>query len=105
MLQILSSKQLALVFVHAYPYMPILESLLDIIAIREGYPAHEEVVASAERDPMTAGWRDFDVYTMYIHQNMFSEKHSMYVPLSRHVAAPAQGEPRHQEEARPFILT
>ncbi|KAL3158665.1 hypothetical protein ABBQ32_011407 [Trebouxia sp. C0010 RCD-2024] len=83
---ILSSKQLALIFVHAYPYMPVLESILDHIAAREGYPVHEEVIASAHSDPMTAAWRDFDEYAMYIHTNMFSEERAVYVPLSRHLA-------------------
>ena len=106
-LQVLSSKQLALVFVHAYPYMPILEPILDTIAAREGYPSHAEVVASAHRDPMVAAWKDFDVYAMYIHQNMFSEERSIYVPLSRHTASPPQAEPRHPDviSAGPFILT
>ena len=106
-LQILSSKQLALVFVHAYPYMPILEPILDTIATREGYSSHEDVVASAQRDPMTAAWRDFDVYAMYIHQNMFSEERSIYVPLSRHTASPTQAKPCHPNviTATPFIFT
>lgn len=107
LLQVLSSKQLALVFVHAYPYMPILELILDTIANREGYPSHEEVVATAQRDPMTAAWKDFDVYAMYIHQNMFSEERSIYVPLSRHTASPPQAKPCQPDviSARPFILT
>lgn len=105
-LQTLSSKQLALVFVHAYPFMPILESILDTIAIRKGYPSHEEVVASAQRDTMTAAWKDFDVYALYIHQNMFSEERSIYVPLSRHTASPTQAKPCPPDviPATPFIL-
>ena len=93
-LQILSSKQLALVFVHAYPYIPILEILLNTIATREGYPAPEEVSASAQQGAsMTAAWNDFDVYSMSIHQNMFSEERGVYVPLSWHTAPPAQSKP------------
>ena len=105
--QVLSSKQLALVFVHAYPYMPILEPILDTIATIEGYPSHEQVVASAQRDPMTAAWKDFDAYAMYIHQNMFSEERSIYVPLGWHTALPTQAKPCHPDvvSAKPFILT
>lgn len=105
-LQILSSKQLALIFVHAYPYMPVLESILDHIAAREGYPAQEEVIASAERDPMTAAWRDFDEYAMYIHKNMFSEERAVYIPLSMHVAPRPHKPSSHQEvcSPRPFTM-
>lgn len=94
----MSSKQLALVFVHAYPYIPILEILLNTIATREGYPAPEEVSASAQQGAsMTAAWKDFDVYSMYIHQNMFSEERSVYVPLRWHTAPPAHSKPSHHD--------
>ena len=68
--------------VHSYPYMPILEHFLDTLAAREGYPSSQDVIASAHKDPMTAAWRDFDEYAMYVHQNMFSRERGPYVPLS-----------------------
>lgn len=80
---ILSSKQLSLVMVHSYPYMPILEHFLDTLAVREGYPSSPDVIASAHKDPMTAAWRDFDEYAMYVHQKMFNRERGPYVPLSR----------------------
>ena len=107
LLQVMSSKQLALVMVHAYPYMPILETLLDTLAVSEGYPSHEEVVASSPADPMTAAWKDFDAYAMYIHKNMFCEERSVYVPLSKHRAS---SQPVRQcrievNSARQYVLT
>lgn len=103
----MSSKQLSLVMVHAYPYMPILEPLLDTLAVKEGYPSHDEVVASAKDNPMTAAWRDFDTYAMFIHQNMFCEERAVYVPLSKHVASSLQGKLCRTEvnSARRYILT
>ncbi len=87
--------------------MPVLEPFLDTLAAREGFPANQEVVANAQSDTMTNEWRDFDVYAMFIQNNMFNKIRTSYVPLSWHVAA-------HREDqssdttgpaARRYILT
>lgn len=87
LVQTLSTKQLCLVMVHAYPYMPILEPFLDTLAANEGFPDNRDVVALAQSDDMAAEWKDFDAYAMYIHTNMFRPERSPYIPLKRYVAA------------------
>ncbi|KAA6420552.1 MAG: hypothetical protein FRX49_09713 [Trebouxia sp. A1-2] len=91
--QVLSSRQLALVMVHAYPYMPITEPFLDTLAANHGYPSNPAVASTAA--PMVAEWRDFDVYSNHLHNTMFAAKErSPYIPLSRHVAPRPEGRPK-----------
>ena len=65
-LQILSTRQLADVVVHSYPYMPIMETLVDTIASQCGYPSKEDIQASAHLDPMVKEWQLFSSYARFI---------------------------------------
>ena len=71
--------------VHAYPYMPILEPFLDTLAGHAGQPSNPDITSTA--DAMTADWQDFDVYSKYIHDHMFTMERTVYIPLSQHVHA------------------
>ena len=71
--------------VHAYPYMPILEPFLDTLAGHAGQPSNLDITSTA--DAMTADWLDFDVYSKYIHDHMFTMERTLYIPLSHHVHA------------------
>jgi len=106
--QVLSVRQLALVMVHAYPYMPILEPFLDTLAANQGYPTNSDVASTAA--PMVAEWRDFDVYSNHLHNTMFALKErSPYIPLSRHVAPRSEDRSAMPVSATParhrFVLT
>ncbi|DBA66746.1 hypothetical protein WJX79_006795 [Trebouxia sp. C0005] len=105
---VLSSRQLALVMVHAYPYMPITEPFLDTLAANHGYPSNPAVASTAA--PMVAEWRDFDVYSNHLHNTMFAAKErSPYIPLSRHVAPRPEGRSAMPVSTTParnrFVLT
>ncbi|KAL0044756.1 hypothetical protein WJX82_008434 [Trebouxia sp. C0006] len=105
---VLSVRQLALVMVHAYPYMPILEPFLDTLAANQGYPTNSDVASTAA--PMVAEWRDFDVYSNHLHNTMFALKErSPYIPLSRHVAPRSEDRSAMPVSATParhrFVLT
>ncbi|KAL0019409.1 hypothetical protein WJX77_010507 [Trebouxia sp. C0004] len=105
---VLSVRQLALVMVHAYPYMPILEPFLDTLAANHGYPSNSDVASTAA--PMMAEWRDFDAYSNHLQNTMFALKErSPYIPLSRHVAPHSEGRSALPVSATPamhcFVLT
>lgn len=105
---VLSVRQLALVMVHAYPYMPILEPFLDTLAANHGYPSNSDVASTAAA--MVAEWRDFDVYSNHLHNTMFALKErSQYIPLSRHVASHSESRSAMPDSATPmghrFVLT
>ena len=66
MVQVLTTRQLAEVEVHSYPYMPMMETMLDTIASQLGYPSQEQIMASAHLDPMAAEWQLFGSYAKFI---------------------------------------
>ncbi|DBB01931.1 hypothetical protein WJX77_006316 [Trebouxia sp. C0004] len=59
---VLTTKQLAEMMVHCYPYMPSMEPFIHNLAAETGYPIKEDVVAAAQTNHMTTEWRQFSEY-------------------------------------------
>ncbi|DBA86282.1 hypothetical protein WJX77_007619 [Trebouxia sp. C0004] len=78
---ILTTRQLADVVVHSYPYMPITETLVDTIASQYGYPSKDDIRASAHLDPMIAEWELFSSYAKFIGSQKLSHN---YIQLCKH---------------------
>lgn len=78
--QVLSTRQLADVVVHSYPYMCIMETLLDTIATQLGYPSKDDITASAHLDSMAAEWKLFGSYARFIGSHHSHD----YLQLCRH---------------------
>ncbi len=81
MLQILTTRQLADVVVHSYPYMPMMETLFDTIASQYGYPSKDDIRASAHLDPMITAWQLFSSYAKFIASQKLSHN---YIQLCKH---------------------
>lgn len=73
MLQVLTTKQLAEMMVHCYPYMPSMEPFIHNLAAETGYPIKEDVVAAAQTNHMTTEWRQFSEYAKYAATEIFHE--------------------------------
>lgn len=78
---ILTTRQLADVVVHSYPYMPMMETLFDTIAPQYGYPSKDAIRASAHLDPMLAEWQLFRSYAKFIGSQKLSHN---YIQLCKH---------------------
>lgn len=79
-LQLLTTKQLADIIVHSYPYMPMTEILLDTIAAQAGYPSQQQIELNAHLDPMTADWESFGKYAQFI----ASQQSHSYLQMCHH---------------------
>ena len=76
-MQVLTTKQLAEMMVHCYPYCPVLEPFLDSLAAELGMPGKEEVVAAAQTHPMTDEWKQFTQYAKLAASDIFHD----YLPF------------------------
>ena len=47
---------------HAYPYLAIVEHMLDTLAELRGEPSKDQIVEMAPLNPMTAEWEEFIKY-------------------------------------------
>ncbi|DBA66859.1 TPA: hypothetical protein ACH3X2_001993 [Trebouxia sp. C0005] len=70
---VLTTKQLAEMMVHCYPYMPSMEPFIHSLAAGTGYPIKEDVVAAAQTNHMTTEWRQFGEYAKYAATGIFHE--------------------------------
>ena len=61
-MQVLTSRQIAESMVHAYPYIAVVEILLDTLAELRGEPSKDDIAAMAPLNPMLAQWEDFVEY-------------------------------------------
>lgn len=78
--QVLTTKQLAEMMVHCYPYMPVMEPFMHSLAADVGYPSKEEIVAAAQTHPMETEWKQFNEYAKLAASRIFHN----YLPfLSR----------------------
>ena len=75
--QVLTTKQLAEMMVHCYPYMPVMEPFMHSLAADMGYPSKEEIVGAAQTHPMASDWKQFNEYAKYAASEIF---HS-YLPF------------------------
>lgn len=75
--QVLTTKQLAEMMVHCYPYMPVMEPFLHSLAADLGQPGKEEVVAAAQTHPMTDEWKQFTQYAKLAASDIFHD----YLPF------------------------
>ncbi len=79
-MQVLSSNQLAEAMVSAYPYIAVVETLLDTLAEDRGEPSKDEIVAVAPLNPMATEWEEFVKYVaQFDNGNLFE-----YVPVLQH---------------------
>ena len=76
-MQVLTTKQLAEMMVHCYPYMPVMEPFLHSLAAKVGHPDQEEVVATAQTHPMTEEWKQFNQYAKLAASDIFHD----YLPI------------------------
>ena len=76
-LQVLTTKQLAEMMVHCYPYMPVMEPFMHSLAADMGYPSKEEIIAGAQTRPMAAEWQQFNAYAKLAASEIFHD----YVPF------------------------
>ena len=76
-MQVLSSRQLAEAMVHAYPYVAVVETLLDTLAEQRGEPSKDDIVAIAHLNPMASEWDDFVLYVSQFDHNTCYD----YVPV------------------------
>lgn len=63
--------------VHAYPYVAVVETLLDTLAEQRGEPSKDDIVAVAHLNPMAADWDDFVHYCAQFDHSACSD----YVPV------------------------
>lgn len=77
---VLSSQQLSEAMVHAYPYIAVVETLLDTLAEDRGAPTKDEIVAAACLNPMTAEWAEFVEYVARFDSGTWYQ----YVPVLQH---------------------
>ena len=76
-MQVLSSRQLSEAMVHAYPYIAVVETLLDTLADQRGEPSKDSIVAAAHLHPMIQEWQDFIHYVSQFDQSCCYD----YVPV------------------------
>ena len=75
--------QVAVWIVHLYPYIPVLEEVLEAVATARHEPSKEDVMAMAEQDPMNAEWAELEEYV----EMVVAEDPHAYVPVPRGVAS------------------
>ena len=78
-LQILTRMQVAVWIVHLYPYIPVLEEVLEGVAMAMHEPSKEDVMAMAQQDPMNAEWAELEEYVEMV---VAKDPHA-YVPVPR----------------------
>ena len=83
MLQILSRMQAAVWIVHLYPYIPVLEDVLEALAVARLEPSKEDLMVSASEDPLAAEWGEFEEYV----EGVIAQQPSCYVPVPRQAAS------------------
>ena len=80
----LTTKQLAEMMVHCYPYMPSMEPFIHSVAVETGHPSKEDIVAAAQTNRMDSEWRQFNAYAKFAATDIF---HDHVAFLKRHPAA------------------
>ena len=77
-LQVLTTKQWATLIVHAYPYMPDIESALESVAKSAGQPPKKVLMSDRSLGNMAAEWEGLEEYLEVVAKN---RTHN-YTPLS-----------------------
>ena len=85
MLQVYTTKQWAIVVVQSYPYLPVLETHLETMALDRGEPSRAELLGIATGNYMAAEWRHLNKYLEVI----ASTKSHDYIPFSDRPVQPA----------------
>ena len=89
-MQILSTKQWALIIVHAYPYLPTVELQLEAFAqYGKTSMTKADILKAAETDSMESGWHALQEYIELIGQ----ENSHDYLPLSSCAAFKSKVQP------------
>ena len=65
LLQVYTTKQMAVWVVHAYPCIPNIEAALDVLAMKRQEPSKQAILASASISPMTSEWNKLAYNRMY----------------------------------------
>ena len=64
----------------SYPYIAVVETMLDTLAAIKGAPTKEEIVAAAQLKPQPSEWHHFVQYVQqFEHRNVHE-----YLPVLRH---------------------
>lgn len=71
LIQVLTTKQLAEMMVHCYPYMPSMEPFIHSLAAETRHPAKEDIVAAAQTNHMANEWKQFNEYAKYAATDIF----------------------------------
>ncbi len=78
-------KQAAQTITQAYGLRPSLDNFLNTFAAELGYPAAEQVLASAHKESMNYDWTEFWQYTQLLDPDISAMYH--YVPFRRNKRA------------------
>ena len=77
-LQVLTTKQWATLIVHAYPYMPDIESAFESVAKSAGQPPKKALMSDCSLGNMAAEWEGLEEYLEVVAKH---DTHN-YIPLS-----------------------
>ena len=77
-MQVLSTVQLAELWVHAYPHVTSMEVMLEVLATQHQAQSKDSLVAHAQKQHMAAEWRRFLAYTEIVRTISSPD----YLPLS-----------------------
>ena len=79
LLQVLTTKQWAIIIVHAYPYLPTVEDSLAAFAEKVKGPSKQAIIKAAETEDMEAEWQALQEFIEMIGG---AESTHAYLPLS-----------------------
>ena len=65
-LQVCSRHQVAVMFVHMYPYVPSVETTLNTLATVRGEPSKQQLSIAALANPMAAEWNSLEEYVQQV---------------------------------------
>lgn len=82
LLQVFTMKQTACTITQVYPNRPSLDNFLNCFAAELGYPAADEVLATAEKGALDHQWTDFWQYAQLLDPDVSAMYHN--VPFRKH---------------------
>ena len=77
-MQVYTTKQWAILMVQSYPYLPIMETHLEVVAADRGEPSRADLLASAQTNTLAAEWRHLNNYLEII----ASKNSHDFIPLA-----------------------
>lgn len=97
-LQVCSRQQIALMFIHMYPYIPSVETTVNTLATLRGGADKHTIFLSALSEPMTVEWVQFEKYL----QEVVLQDPFGYAPVPRAKAHSVEGKQADCSVSRPL---